>query len=122
MRLAGFNNHCNTALRNVAPPGRSFDGVGSEGTLQAGHVALLFSANQIRGLKSVRQIIEVRYSPPDYPGAWKINKSTFNGVFRCFKNSIRRSQEFISRLSISPHNLDSISLIYFTEDSSRRSS
>jgi len=27
-------------------------------------VALLFSANQIRGLKSVRQIIEVRYEGP----------------------------------------------------------
>jgi len=60
LQLSDFNNHCNAALRKVAPPGRSFDGVGSEGTLRAGHVAGLFSANQIRGLKSVRQIIEVR--------------------------------------------------------------
>jgi len=34
--------------------------VGSAGTHQTGHVAGLFSANQIRGLKSVRQIIEVK--------------------------------------------------------------
>ncbi len=50
LQFTGFNNHCNTALRKVAPPGRSFDGVDSEGTLQAGHVGLHFSANQIRGL------------------------------------------------------------------------
>ena len=56
-----YSGYCNAALRKVAPPGRSFDGVGSEGTLQAGHVRSLFSANQIRGLKSVRQIIEVRF-------------------------------------------------------------
>ncbi len=55
-----YSGYCNAALRKVAPPGRSFDGVGSEGTLQAGHVRSLFSANQIRGLKSGRQIIEVR--------------------------------------------------------------
>ncbi len=54
--------YCNAALRKGALPGGSFDGVGKEGTHQVGHVALLFSANQIRGLKSVRQIIEVRLS------------------------------------------------------------
>ena len=52
----------NAALRKGELPGGSFNGVGKEGTHQAGHVALLFSANQIRGLKSVRQIIEVRLS------------------------------------------------------------
>ena len=50
MQLLDFNNHCNVALRKVALPGRSFDGVGREGTHQTDHVALLFSANQIRGL------------------------------------------------------------------------
>jgi len=45
-----YSGYCNAALRKVAPPGRSFDGVGSEGTLRAGHVALHFSANQIRAL------------------------------------------------------------------------
>ena len=45
-----YRGYCNVVLRKVAPPGRSFDGVGSEGTLQEGHVALLFSANQIRAL------------------------------------------------------------------------
>ncbi len=40
LQLAGFNNHYNAALRKAAPPGRSFDGVGAEGTLQAGHVGL----------------------------------------------------------------------------------
>ena len=53
-------DYYNTALRKDELPGGSFNGVGKEGTHQIGHVALLFSANQIRGLKSVRQIIEVR--------------------------------------------------------------
>jgi len=55
-----YSGYYNAALRKVAPPGRSFDGVGSEGTFQADHVVGLFSANQIRGLKSGRQIIEIR--------------------------------------------------------------
>ena len=56
-----YSGYYNVALRKVAPSDRSFNGVGSAGTHQTGHVAGLFSANQIRGLKSVRQIIEVRY-------------------------------------------------------------
>ncbi len=56
-----YSGYYNVALRKVALSGRSFDEVGSEGTFQTGHVGALFSANQIRGLKSVRQIIEVRY-------------------------------------------------------------
>jgi len=46
-----YYNYYNTALRKDELPGGSFGGVGKEGTHQAGHVALLFSANQIRGLK-----------------------------------------------------------------------
>ncbi len=51
IEMAAPSNYYNTALEKVAPPGRSFDGVGSEGTLQEGHVALLFSVNQIRDSK-----------------------------------------------------------------------
>ncbi len=54
------SGYCNAALRKGALPGGRFDGVGGESTHQASHVRSLFSANQIRGLKSVRQIIEER--------------------------------------------------------------
>ena len=43
-----YSGYYNVVLRKVAPSGRSFDGVGGEGTLRAGHVAGLFSANQSR--------------------------------------------------------------------------
>ena len=66
-----YYNYYNTALRKDELPGGSFGGVGKEGTHQAGHVALLFSANQIRGLKSGRQIIEVRLIE-NYPNASKL--------------------------------------------------
>ena len=56
-----YCDYYNTALRKGALPDGSFDRVGKKGTHQVGHVALLFSANQIRGLKSVRQIIEERF-------------------------------------------------------------
>jgi len=56
-----YSGYCNAALRKVARPGRSFDGVDSEGTLRAGHVAGLFSQSDQR-FESVRQIIEVRLS------------------------------------------------------------
>ena len=36
-------------------------GVGKKDTHRAGHVVWFFSANQLGGLKSGRQIIEVRY-------------------------------------------------------------
>ncbi len=46
-----YSDYYNAAQRKVALPGRNFDGVGKEGTPQADHVALYFSANQIRDSK-----------------------------------------------------------------------